>query len=486
MGFNDYLAIGKVAGLDDVEQQDLDTLVDVFNRHRSNNNIKDKYYDGMITLSDVNLGIAIPDSMKNIEFDCGWGAKAVDVLASRSMFDGFVGTGGKNSDSVNAIVERNNLIYEYSKACTDELKYGCTFATLSEDEDGLTAIRFHSPRSAAALWNGEKGRIGCGLAIIDEVYDEAQSNYLPSLVNYYTDEFTIVLERIGGRWEPEFHENNLGRPLMEPLIWNPTTGKPFGRSRIDSPVRNLINNYVGVMADMRIAVEFDTAPQKYLLGVTDEQFDSIVNNKFKNYVGSVLAATANPETGQNPQFGQLSQGNIEPHVQAIRLIATQFCAITSLPVTDVGIINDANPTSSDAILAQTQSLVSLAEKLNAGNGIALVNIIKMAMELDGIEIDESIIAHFRNPAMPSVSVTADAAIKIASARQGFSTTDVFLEMIGFDQADIRRIRAQEREAVGRQLLSNEFSQIAQNTLNGNQPNADKEQNSGNSNENITS
>ena len=150
MGFNDYLAIGKVAGLDDVEQQDLDTLVDIFNRHRSNNNIKDKYYDGMITLSDVNLGIAIPDSMKNIEFDCGWGAKAVDVLASRSMFDGFVGTGGKNSDSVNAIVERNNLIYEYSKACTDELKYGCTFATLSEDEDGLTAIRFHSPRSAAA------------------------------------------------------------------------------------------------------------------------------------------------------------------------------------------------------------------------------------------------------------------------------------------------------------------------------------------------
>ena len=77
MGFNDYLAIGKVAGLDDVEQQDLDTLVDIFNRHRSNNNIKDKYYDGMITLSDVNLGIAIPDSMKNIEFDCGWGEHRV-------------------------------------------------------------------------------------------------------------------------------------------------------------------------------------------------------------------------------------------------------------------------------------------------------------------------------------------------------------------------------------------------------------------------
>ena len=38
--------------------------------------------------------------------------------------------------------------------------------------------------------------------------------------------------------------------------------------------------------------------------------------------------------------------------------------------------------------------------------------------------------------MPSVAVTADAAIKIASARQEFASTDTFLEMIGFDQADI--------------------------------------------------
>ena len=61
-------------------------------------------------------------------------------------------------------------------------------------------------------------------------------------------------------------------------------------------------------------------------------------------------------------------------------------------------------------------------------------------------------AHFKNPAMPSVAVTADAAIKIATARQEFASTDTFLEMIGFDQADIRRIRAQEQRARGQTLL----------------------------------
>ena len=55
--------------------------------------------------------------------------------------------------------------------------------------------------------------------------------------------------------------------------------------------------------------------------------------------------------------------------------------------------------------------------------------------------------------MPSVAVTADAALKIASTRQGFSSTDVFLEMIGFDKADIRRIKSQEGRSRGIALVN---------------------------------
>ena len=69
------------------------------------------------------------------------------------------------------------------------------------------------------------------------------------------------------------------------------------------------------------------------------------------------------------------------------------------------------------------------------------------------EKERDIVAHFKNPAMPSVAVTADAAIKIAAARPNFAQTDTFLEMIGFDQADIRRIRAQEQRARGLSVLT---------------------------------
>ena len=65
---------------------------------------------------------------------------------------------------------------------------------------------------------------------------------------------------------------------------------------------------------------------------------------------------------------------------------------------------------------------------------------------------KAIVAHFKNPAMPSVAVTADAAIKIASARAGFAGTDTFLEMLGFSQADIRRIKSQEQRSRGQAVL----------------------------------
>ena len=54
--------------------------------------------------------------------------------------------------------------------------------------------------------------------------------------------------------------------------------------------------------------------------------------------------------------------------------------------------------------------------------------------------------------MPSIASTSDAAIKIASARNSFAQTDVFLEMIGFSQADIRRIKAQEQRTRGLALI----------------------------------
>ena len=444
------IEIGTINDFPREEETRFQNLINIFNNHQSKNYQKDRYYEGKITLEDVNLGIALPDRIRKLEIGCAWGAKTVDVLAGRSMFDGFVGSNGDDIELLDTITVKNNLIAEYIKSCRDELKYGCTFATLSADDDGTAKVRFHSPKTAAAVWSGEKGRIDYGFAIIDSVPDNDSINWTPSLINYYTDEAIWVLEKKGQVWTAEKNEHKMGRPLMEALIWNSTSDKPFGRSRLKEPIRRLIESYVRTIANATIGLEFSTAPQKYLLGITDEQYDAVINQKFKQYVGSIIASTANPETGEKPTFGQLAQGSITPHVEMIRLLATQFSAASGLTVTDTGVVNDANPTSSDAILAQSQTLVVMAEQLNIANGTALRNIALMALAISQnstieelSDEEKEVIAHFKNPAMPSVAVTADAAIKIATSRKAFANTDTFLEMIGFDKADIRRIKAQE-------------------------------------------
>lgn len=457
---NLFITTQQVRGLPPVEQEKLNDLIRIYTDHATKNAIKERYYEGKISLSEVNLGIALPKSMRGLQIGCAWGAKAVDVLAARSMFDGFVNASGAQSDELTELVVNNDLIAEYAKACRDELKFGCTYATLSADSEIGCKVRFHSPLTASARWDGEKGRIGYGMAVIN-VAKTTDGIQRPTVINLYTDEAIWVLTYANSeQWIAEEHQHEMGRPLMEAFVWNATSAKPFGRSRIKEPVRRLIQGYVRTMANATIGLEFATSPQKYLLGVTDDQYDAVINDKFKQYVGSIIAATTNPETGEKPTFGQLQQGNIAPHVEMMRMLATQFSAATGLSVTDTGVVNDANPTSSDAILAQTQTLVGMAEQLNAGNGDSLRTVAIMALAImnntTAEELPEEmrdIMAHFKNPSMPSVAVTADAAIKIASARHSFAQTDTFLEMIGFSQADIRRIRAQERMNQGLQIVS---------------------------------
>lgn len=451
---------GLISGLTDYEKNAFQDLLQIYAAHNAKNAEKERYYEGKISLGQVNLGIALPNGLVGLEIGCAWGAKCVDVLAARSMFDGFVGENGEDVDQLNALVVDNRLIAEYMKACRDELKYGCTFATLSKDKQIGCKIRFHSPMTAAGRWDGDKGRIAYGFAIIDtEPDNNSDASWSPSIINLYLDYAVLVFKRSGSKWSFTRYPNKMDRPLMEPLVWNATSSKPFGRSRIKEPVRRLIQGYVRTIANATIGLEFATAPQKYLLGITDDQYDAVINQKFRQYVGNILASTVNPETGEKPTFGQLQQGSISSHVEMLRILATQFSSATGLTVSDTGVVNDANPTSSDAILAQSQTLVAMAEQLNTGNGNALRTIALMALAIsndkrleDLSDEDKAVIAHFKNPAMPSVAVTADAAIKLASARQSFAQTDTFLEMVGFNQADIRRIKAQEIRARGLEVL----------------------------------
>ena len=64
------LNFGIVAGLTAAEQQQLSDLAEAYTYHQSRNATKDKYYEGHVTLRDVNLGIALPTGLRGLEVGC--------------------------------------------------------------------------------------------------------------------------------------------------------------------------------------------------------------------------------------------------------------------------------------------------------------------------------------------------------------------------------------------------------------------------------
>ena len=455
---HDFRGVRDAKGLTPEARAQMGALLDEFERHNSKNRLKRRYFEQRVTVGECNLGIALPRSLARFEMSCCWPEKAVTVLKDRSIFDGYVAADGTTPDLLASIVRDNRLTSQYNKAVGDELMHGVVFATLSAGGASGVTIRFHSGETAAGIWDGGAQRLACGFAIM--ATERTRDGWdVPSVVNLYTDDAVWVIRRDRDRWRAEGHAQAMGRPLMVAMAnEGGTTKRPLGRSRVSRSVRDLTRGYIRTMSLATVALEFATSPQKYLLGITDEQYDALISDKFKAYMGSMLLATRD-ENGDVPQFGQLTQGSITPHVEMLRSLATQFAAATSLSVTDTGVVNDANPTSADAVAAANEKLIVRAQELNRENGDALYTIALMAQAIAGnkpldalTDSERAVMAKFQNPAMPSVASTADAAVKIASVDPSFGGTEVFYEMLGFDAPTIARIMAQRRRNVGNSLL----------------------------------
>jgi hypothetical protein len=433
----------------DFPYQDVfDDLWDIWRKHILGNQKKNKYYEAKNTLQD--LGLSIPPPLKDVETVVGWPQKAVEALAVRSRFDGFEANDANAAEILERVSEQSGLKRKYRMAVTSELIYCFSAVTISrgdvESGEPEVIIGLHSAESSAARWDYRKNRIKYGFTIVDYT-DKGKA----CEINLYVDD-AIVNARAtrSGIWEYSVAEHEMGRPLMEVLAYRPTEARPFGQSRITRAVRSITDSAVREALRTEVSAEFFTAPQKYLLGVSKEEAFAEVS-KWEAYIGSIFTVGRDSE-GDIPQFGQLSQGSMQPHVDYMRSLAARFAGETNVAISQLGVIHD-NPSSAEAIYAANEPLIMEADDLNDGNGEALRNIARMVVAavldkpLDKLTEDErSITPIFRNPAMPSIVSQADAMVKIASVAPWIAETDVFLEQLGFDEGTRKRMLDQKTRA----------------------------------------
>lgn len=438
------------AGITEDARKWVEALDDEYSKHIAHNNLLRDYYDGHVSVSDYGVTADIPNDQT-----CHWPQKAVDALADRIRLEGFTSTDEADQAEVDAISERTNLVSNYNRHVPVKLIYGCMAATVNRDEDGHAKIRFHSAETFTALPSPDytDGVVAGGLAIARrEVTPWSNGSIVPTIVNLHTPYNVGEFRQVApGEWTYTHGATREELPTLYVFAHNGTgTLAPFGQTRITRFVRTLTNDAIRCLWHMQISGAFYSMAKLWMTGLTDDQFDAVMENKSKYQLSRILALTVGADGETPPNVGQLSGNSPQPFIDELRALACQFSGATGVPLNSLGIVQD-NPSSAEAIEAAREDICLVAERDIEADRSTLARVMKAALaierntttdELSGVDV----LARYASPMLYSLPARTDSAMKIASVDGGFAGSDEFYGMVGFDESTVSALRNERRKA----------------------------------------
>lgn len=432
-------------------------LVKKIANHQRSNEVKEHYYEGKQRLKDLN--ISVPPSLKLVNSVVGWAGTAVDVLEERLDFEGYIGA---DNLGLNEIYRANELDLESSLGHKDALVYGTGFVFVGKGRDGEPdpLITIESPKKATALYDMRARRISAAILVnSDDMGEVTQGSlYLPNETIYFEKHHTVFIE--SGR---DVH--NLGRVPVAPLINNPRSGDPHGRSEITRAVRSYTDSAMRTLLGAEVAREFYSSPQRYILGADESIFldaDGNPMNPWSVIQGRVLGVPFNEDENVMPQVGQFSANSPAPYFDQIRAYAQLIAAETAIPASYLGFQTD-NPSSADAIRQMEARLVKRAERRQRQFGRTWSEVAKLALLVrDGSIPAEAMDLRpiWRDASTPTRAAAADEAVKLIQAGVLTPDSDITYNRIGLTESDKQVLKAEKASMQAQTLVAN-LAQAAQ-------------------------
>ena len=451
----DLAGIGDAAGITQDARQWVSDLANEYSRHVTHNTLLRDYYDGHVAVGDYGVTADIPNDQT-----CHWPQKSVDALADRIRLEGFATPEEADQADIDEVSVRTNLVNNYNRHVPVKLIYGCMAATVNRDAQGHAKVRFHSAETFTALPSPDytDGVVAGGLAIARrEVTSWSAGRAVPTIVNLHTPYNVGEFRQVApGQWTYAPGATREELPTLYVFAHNGTgTLAPFGQTRITRFVRTLTDDAIRCLWHMQISGAFYSMAKLWLTGLTDEQFDAVMENKSKYQLSRVLALTVGEDGETPPNVGQLSGNSPQPFIDELRALACQFSGATGVPLNSLGIVQD-NPSSAEAIQAAREDICLVAERDIEADKSTLARVMRAALaiernttteKLEGVDI----MARFASPMLYSLAARTDSAMKIASVDGGFAGTDEFYRMVGFDDATVVGLKNQRRRQQGMKL-----------------------------------
>lgn len=456
--------------LDASEQSVFEAMLRTIRQRMSRNGLRRNLHDSKRRLDRV--GFSVPPHMIDFQTPLGWAEKTVSVPSSRIRPEGFrLSNDGSELDEISEIFDGRYVSRLLRGAIKSSLKYGPAFVftalgdTDAGDPEVIVTVR--SAFQATCIQDPRTGTVTAAIEVIDG-----------SSVNLHVPGWILAVDRIDGRWMV-VDEARQGHDVVgcEPFVWDWDIDRPFGRSRITRPLIGSIERGVRTLLRMEVTAEFFSAPQRALLGASEEHFtdeDGKRIDLWKAITGGVWALPDvwDDEEGKlvRAQLQQMQQASMQPHSDMFKSIGLQVSSETSMPMSYLG-IQENQPASADAIRAAEADMISLIEyQIELSYESAMLNLarkvlaIKRGTSFASVERDtRGLSVRFADPGTPTVSARADAALKYTQAFPN-GDPELAMELYGLSDDQIKRntehMRRSQSSALVDRLLNPSSKAVA--------------------------
>ncbi|WP_194943770.1 hypothetical protein [Glutamicibacter halophytocola] len=444
--------------LDASERSLFEGMLRTIRKRSHRNNLRKNLHDSKRRLDRI--GFSVPPHMVDFQTPVGWAEKTVSVPASRIRPEGFRLPGNASAlADLKETFEGRYVARSLRGAIKSSMKHGPAFVFTSKGVmdagEPEVVISVRSALESTCIMDPRTGTVSAALEVLDG-----------SKTNLHVPGWILAVDRVDGRWvvvEKARQDHDVVG--CEPFIWDWDIDRPFGRSRITRPLIGSIERGVRTLLRMEVTAEFFSAPQRALLGASEEHFtdkDGKPIDVWKAITGGIWALPDiwDDEEGKlvRAQLQQLSQASMQPHSDMFKSIGLQVASETSMPMSYLG-IQENQPASADAIRAAEADMVSLIEyQIELSYESAMLNLarkvlaVKRGASFASVEADtRGLSIRFADPGTPTVAARSDAALKYA---QAFPTGDpeLSMELYGLSDDQISRNMDYMRKSEARSML----------------------------------
>lgn len=439
-----------------VTPREIDVLDELYAQRQANWAVDERharYYRLQHAL--VQLGMAIPPSMRDFVVMSNWARVVVRTIASRQRVRGlFLPGESKADDQLLQIWNDNNMTSQMKMLRKDRYIFGRAFISAGLRERGSNAplLRVESPREIEAKVDNRSGDMEAAARFYAPVQRHAaasaQSGLMPTTpthITLYMPDYTkrLVLDR--GRWhELDSQAHHLGAVPMIMDLNEQMTGPIAGESEL-TDIIPLMDSTARSLTNLQFAQEAHGIPRMWMSGVDKKDFVDPVSGKmipmFEAYFDAIHMLK---ETGA--KVGQLTAADLKNFETALTVYGKQASTVYGFPARYFG-IESSIPATEGAVIADEIQLVQSVEDKNEdeattvgwAGGLAYRLATGKWVEGNRIRAD-----HF-DPATPTIAQREDALMKRRS--QGVLSREGYWDELGWSEERKQRERAYlEKEA----------------------------------------